>query len=66
MDTLEQYAPPEDIISDILTALCHAVTRTIELIPSDRRRVACAYAIKEIVESVEQTIVSERVTTAPH
>ena len=51
MDMMDEYAPPEDIISDILTAMCHAVTRTIELIPSDRRRVACAYAIKEIVES---------------
>jgi hypothetical protein len=54
MDMMDEYAPPEDIISDILTAMCHAVTRTIELIPSDRRRVVCAYAIKEIIESGEQ------------
>jgi hypothetical protein len=65
MDMMTEYAAPEDIVSDILTAMCHAVTRTIELIPSDRRRVACAYAIKEIVESVEQTIVSEP-TIVPH
>ena len=34
MDIMDDYAPPEHIISDILTAMCHAVTRTIELIPS--------------------------------
>jgi hypothetical protein len=27
MSTQEQYAPPEDILSDVLTALCHAVAR---------------------------------------
>jgi hypothetical protein len=31
MSTQEQYAPPEDILSDVLTALCHAVARAIEL-----------------------------------
>jgi hypothetical protein len=31
MITQEQYAPPEDILSDVLTALCHAVARAIEL-----------------------------------
>jgi hypothetical protein len=64
MDMMTEYAAPEDIVSDILTAMCHAVTRTIELIPSDRRQVACAYAIQEIVESVEQTIVSEPTTVS--
>jgi hypothetical protein len=49
MSTQEQYAPPEDILSDVLTALCHAVARAIELIPPDRpeyRRQACTYALR--------------------
>ena len=65
MATPEQYAPPEDILSDILTAMCHAVARAIELILPDQpesRRLACAYALKEIVDSVEHMIVSESVT----
>jgi hypothetical protein len=70
MTTQEQYAPPEDILSDILTAVCHAVARAIELIPADRpesRMMACVYALKEIVDTVQQSIISERgVTTAPH
>ncbi len=69
MTLQEQYAPPEDVLSDILTAMCHAVARTIELIPADRpdsRMMACAYALKEIVDTVQQSIVSEQVTTAPH
>jgi hypothetical protein len=54
-----------------LTAMCHAVTCAIELIPEDRprvRRMACAYPIKEIVGSVESMIGSERVhdRSMPH
>ena len=67
MSTQEQYAPPEDILSDVL-ALCHAVARAIELIPPDRpeyRRQACTYALQEIADSVERIIDSESVT-APH
>jgi hypothetical protein len=59
MDTRDQYTPPEEILSDVLTAMCHAVTCAIELIPPDNpesRRMACAYAVKEIVASVEQMI----------
>jgi hypothetical protein len=69
MTMQEQYAPPEDILSDVLAALCHAVARTIKLIPADRpdsRMMACAYALKEIVDTVQQSINSEAVTTGPH
>ena len=68
MNTQEQYAPPEDILSDVLTALCQAVARAIELIPPDRpeyRRQACTYALQEIADLVERIIDSELVT-APH
>ncbi len=60
MRTQEQYAPPEDILSDVLTALCHAVGRAIELIPPDRpeyRRQACTYRLPE----AERTITDREV-----
>ena len=40
MATPEQYAPPEDILSDILTAMCHAVARAIETVTPHRGNAA--------------------------
>ena len=66
----DQYCPPEDILSDVLTAMCAAVARTIELIPADRpqaRMSACEFAIKEIADMVQHAITREHgATTVPH
>jgi hypothetical protein len=48
--------------------MCHAVARTIELIPVEQpelRVQACAYALKEIADAVQQSLVSDA-PTAPH
>jgi hypothetical protein len=67
---MDQYSPPEDILSDVLTAMCAAVARTIELIPADQpqaRMLACEFALKEIADMVQHAITREHgATTVPH
>jgi hypothetical protein len=63
MDTLAKRrfpAPTYNSVDDMISALTHALARAIELIPDpDSRLVACARAMREVVETVEHSVISE-------
>jgi hypothetical protein len=55
---------PEDIVGDVITALAHALARSMELIPDANSRIAaCSRATRDVVETVQQAILSEQVPT---
>ena len=55
---------PEDIVGDVITALAHALARSMELLPDANARIAaCTRATRDVVETVQQTILSEQVPT---
>jgi hypothetical protein len=69
MDTLAKRrfpAPPYNPVDDMISALTHALARAIELIPDpDTRLVACARAMREVVETVEHSIIREQISIVP-
>jgi hypothetical protein len=55
---------PEDLVGDVITALAHALARSMELIPDANARIAaCSRATRDVVETVQQTILTEKVPT---
>ena len=66
MDTLAKQrfpAPPDNPVDDIILALTHALARAIDLIPDpDSCLVACARAMREVVEMVEHSIIREQIS----
>ena len=58
--------PPDNAVDDVITALTHALARAMELIPDhDSRLVACARAMREVVETVEHSIIREQISIVP-
>jgi hypothetical protein len=69
MDTLSKRrfpAPPDNPVDEIILALTNALARAIELIPDpDSRLGACARAMREVVETVEHSIIREQISIVP-